>query len=112
MKRRTLALILTLVLTLGLTGPACAAGAPAPKTASSSFSDVTDKNAYYYDAVLWAVENGLTQGVGGGRFNLTGTLAYDQIFTLLCRFAGEEASGSNWSDTAVSWAKTSGLTCV
>ena len=110
MKRRTLALILTLVLTLGLTGPAGAAGAPAPKTASSSFSDVTDKNAYYYDAVLWAVENGLTQGVGGGRFNLTGTLAYDQIFTLLCHFAGEEASGSNWSDTAVSWAKTSGLT--
>ena len=60
--------------------------------------------------MLWAVENGLTQGVGGGRFNLTGTLAYDQIFTILCRFAGEEASGSNWSDTAVSWAKTSGLT--
>lgn len=105
MKRRTLALILTLVLTLGLTGPAGAAGS------ETGFSDVSDLD-YFAQAVDWAVENGLTQGVGGGRFNLTGTLAYDQIFTLLCRFAGEEASGSNWSDTAVSWAKTSGLTCV
>ena len=105
MKRRTLALILTLVLTLGLTGRAGAAGS------ETGFSDVSDLD-YFAQAVDWAVENGLTQGVGGGRFNLTGTLAYDQIFTLLCRFAGEEASGSNWSDTAVSWAKTSGLTCV
>ena len=87
-----------------------AAGSPAPTGASSGFSDVTDKNAYYYDAVLWAVEKGITNGAGGGRFDLTGTLAYDQIFTFLCRFAGEEAEGSNWSDAAVSWARSSGLT--
>ena len=87
-----------------------AAGSPAPTTSASSFTDVTDQNAYYYKAVLWAVEQDITQGVGGGRFNLTGTLAYDQIFTFLCRFAGEEASGDDWSAAAVTWARTSGLT--
>ena len=87
-----------------------AAGSPAPTAASSGFSDVTDKSAFYYKAVLWAVEKGITNGVGGGRFNLTGTLTYDQIFTFLYRFAGEEAQGDNWSDAAVAWAGRSGLT--
>ena len=87
-----------------------AAGSPTPSASSSGFSDVTDKSAYYYKAVLWAVEKGITNGTGNGRFDLTGTLAYDQIFTFLCRFAGEEASGTDWSAAAVSWAKNSGLT--
>lgn len=87
-----------------------AAGSPAPTAASSGFSDVTDKSAFYYKAVLWAVEKGITNGVGGGRFNLTGTLTYDQIFTFLCRFAGEKAEGENWSSAAVAWARSSGLT--
>lgn len=87
-----------------------AAGSPAPKTSASSFSDVTDQNAYYYKAVLWAVEQGITNGAGGGRFDLNGTLAYDQIFTFLCRFAGEEAKGDDWSTAAVAWARESGLT--
>ena len=87
-----------------------AAGSPAPTTATSGFSDVTDKNAFYYKAVLWAVEKGITNGVGGDRFNLTGTLTYDQIFTFLCRFAGEKAEGDNWSPAAVAWARNSGLT--
>ena len=87
-----------------------AAGSPPPSATSSGFSDVTDQSAYYYKAVLWAVEEGITQGVGDGRFNLTGTLAYDQILTFLCRFAGEEAKGDDWSTAAVAWARESGLT--
>ena len=61
-----------------------AAGSPTPTGVSTGFSDVTDKNAFYYKAVLWAVEKGITNGVGGGRFNLTATLTYDQILTFLC----------------------------
>ena len=87
-----------------------AAGSPAPGSSASPFADVTDPNAYYYKAVLWAVEQGITNGAGNGRFDLTGTLAYDQIFTFLCRFAGEEASGTDWSAAAVQWARESGLT--
>ena len=87
-----------------------AAGSPSPTTAVSEFRDVTNRNAYYYKAVLWAVEQGITNGVGDGRFNPSGTLAYDQILTFLCRLAGEKASGNDWSTAAVAWAKSSGLT--
>lgn len=87
-----------------------AAGSPAPETSTSYFSDVTDQSAYYYKAVLWAVEQGITNGTGEGIFNLTSTLSYDQILTFLCRFAGEEASGSNWSAAAIDWARDNGLT--
>ena len=44
------------------------AGKPAPKTANNPFSDVPE-NAWYRDAVLWAVENGITDGTGVGRFS-------------------------------------------
>lgn len=87
-----------------------AAGSPAPASMTSPFTDVTDPNAYYYQAVLWAAEQGITGGVGGGAFGLSNTLSYDQIFTFLCRAAGETASGSDWSAAAVSWAQASGLT--
>ena len=39
-----------------------AAGKPKPKTTACPFSDVKP-NAYYYDAVLWATENGITSGM-------------------------------------------------
>ena len=87
-----------------------AAGSPEPASASSAFSDVSDPGAYYYKAVLWATEQGITNGVGGGRFDLSGTLAYDQILAMLCRAAGGDASGSGWSSAAVSWAASNGLT--
>lgn len=39
-----------------------AAGRPKPRITTCPFSDVK-KNAYYFDAVLWAVENGITSGM-------------------------------------------------
>ena len=87
-----------------------AAGSPDPSTSASPFTDVTDPDAYYYDAVLWAAEQNITGGVGDGSFGLNMTLAYDQILTFLCRAAGETASGDDWSAAAVNWAKESGLT--
>ena len=44
-----------------------AAGKPEPKTAVNPFRDVSEK-AYYYKAVLWAVENGITYGVDDTHF--------------------------------------------
>ena len=87
-----------------------AAGEPAPASPASPFSDVTDRSAYYYDAGLWAAQEGITTGAGGGRFDLNSTLSYDQIFTFLCRAAGETASGNDWSAAAVNWASSNGLT--
>jgi hypothetical protein len=78
---------------------------PEPTSTTSKFADVTDKNAYYYKAVLWATEKGITTGVSNTWFDLKGTLTFDQILTFLCRAAGVDASGSDWSDKAVKWAQ-------
>ena len=87
-----------------------AAGSPAPASGVSSFLDVTDPDAYYYSAVLWAAEQGITDGVGGGRFGVAGTLPYDQILTFLCRAAGDSAQGDDWSAAALAWAAEQGIT--
>jgi hypothetical protein len=85
-------------------------GSPEPTTTTSPFTDVTDESAYYYKAVLWAAENGITTGTSSTRFGLDGTLSYDQILTFLCRAAGGDASGSDWSAKAIQWAKDNGAT--
>lgn len=87
-----------------------AAGSPQPAAATSPFTDVTDTGAYYYDAVLWATEQGITGGVGNNRFSVDGTLTYDQMLAMLCRAAGDTATGADWSAAAVAWAKEHGLT--
>ena len=87
-----------------------AAGSPQPAAATSPFTDVTDTSAYYYDAVLWATEQGITGGVGNNRFSVDGTLTYDQMLAMLCRAAGDTATGDDWSAAAVAWAKEHGLT--
>ena len=45
-----------------------AAGKPEPTLTTSPFTDVTDPKAYYYKAVLWAYENGITKGVSDTEF--------------------------------------------
>lgn len=87
-----------------------AAGSPQPAAETSPFTDVTDTSAYYYDAVLWATEQGITGGVGNNRFSVDGTLTYDQMLAMLCRAAGDTATGDDWSAAAVAWAKEHGLT--
>ena len=87
-----------------------AAGSPVPGTSRSPFADVTDTGAYYYRAVLWASDQGITGGVGNGQFGLSATLTYDQILAMLCRASGGTASGGDWSAAAVSWAAENGLT--
>ena len=87
-----------------------AAGSPVPGTSKSPFADVTDTGAYYYRAVLWAADQGITGGVGNGQFGLNATLTYDQILAMLCRASGETAAGTDWSAAAVNWAAENGLT--
>lgn len=59
-----------------------AKGRPEPETTSNSFSDVKSSD-YYYRAVLWAVENGITSGVGNGKFGPSQTCTRGQIVTFL-----------------------------
>ena len=82
------------------------------------FYDVPN-NAYYFDAVKWAVENGITGGVGGNLFAPNGDCTRAQIVTFLWRAAGAPAAaagsfadvstGSYYAD-AVAWAVTNGVT--
>ena len=51
---------------------------------TANFTDVP-ADTYYAGAVSWAVENGITTGVGGGRFNPTGTCTRAQIAAFLAR---------------------------
>ena len=65
-------------------------GSPEPKATKSSFSDVTNKNAYYYKAVLWASENGITGGYPDGTFRLSGDCTRAQMVTFLYRYANKK----------------------
>ncbi|WP_418728486.1 S-layer homology domain-containing protein [Dysosmobacter sp.] len=51
---------------------------------AATFTDVP-ADSYYAKAVAWAVENGITTGVGGGRFDPTATCTRAQIATFLAR---------------------------
>lgn len=50
----------------------------------ASFADVP-ADSYYAQAVAWAIENGITTGVGGGRFDPNSTCTRAQIVTFLYR---------------------------
>ncbi len=71
-----------------------AAGMPEAE-GENPFSDVTEKD-YFYDAVLWAVENEITTGSGEGKFSPNGNCTRGQVATFLWRAAGSpEAEGEN-----------------
>jgi len=59
-------------------------GEPEPLRAENPFTDVK-ASAYYYKAVLWAVENGVTSGTGNGKFSPDMACSRGQIVTFLYR---------------------------
>lgn len=59
-------------------------GSPEPKSVTSSFKDVPE-NAYYWKAVQWAVENGITTGTSSTSFNPLGTCSRAEAITFLWR---------------------------
>ena len=61
-----------------------AAGSPKPETRTMPFTDVP-AGSYYYDAVLWAVENGITKGTSDTTFSPNMTCTRAQIVTFLYR---------------------------
>ena len=93
-------------------------GSPAPRSSVNPFTDITS-DMYYYDAVLWAVENGVTNGISATTFSPDATVTRAQAVTFQWRAAGSPAvSGSSFADVAdsayyagaVSWAVANGVT--
>ena len=96
-----------------------AAGSPAPKSTTNPFRDVRSTD-YYYDAVLWAVENGITSGASADTFAPNATVTRGQTVTFLYRAAGSPAVGGNagfsdvnandYYNSAVAWAAENNIT--
>ncbi len=94
---------------------------PETEVQANPFTDVAE-SAYYFDAVLWAVENGITSGTGDGTtFSPNAACTRAQMATFLWRAAGspEPTGGANpfvdvLTDTyyakAVQWAYEQGIT--
>ena len=95
-----------------------AAGSPAPEISAMPFTDVP-VGSYYYDAVLWAVENGIAKGTSETTFGPDASCTRAQIVTFLYRAFGTSAGGdAAFADTtpnayyaeAVRWAVATGVT--
>ena len=97
-----------------------AAGSPEPASSENPFKDVKESE-YYYKAVLWAVEEGVTTGTSSTTFSPNASCTRAQVVTFLHRASGspEPASSTNpfkdvaqgeyYSD-AVLWAVEKGIT--
>mgnify|MGYP000689071320 FL=1 len=68
------------------------AGSPKPETRAMPFTDVP-VGSYYYDAVLWAVENGITKGTSDTTFSPNMTCSRAQIVAFLWRSEKSPAAG-------------------
>ena len=96
-----------------------AAGSPKPEGTATPFTDVAPGDDYY-DAVLWAVEQGITSGTSATTFSPDALCTRAQIVTFLWRYSKEGAGGGtgNFVDVkqdayyydAVLWAAQQGIT--
>ena len=96
-----------------------AAGSPKPETRTMPFTDVP-VGSYYYDAVLWAVENGITKGTSDTTFSPNDTCTRAQIVSFLWRSEKTPVASSRnpFTDVkpgayyldAVLWVVESGIT--
>lgn len=97
-----------------------AAGEPEPVLEENPFEDVK-RSDFYYDAVLWAVENGITTGTDAAHFSPHGVCNRAQVVTFLWRAFGEPAcetaehpftdvQARSWYEQPVRWAVEEGIT--
>ena len=95
------------------------AGSPAPKSTTMPFTDIPT-GSYYYNAVLWAVENDITKGTSGSTFSPDAICPRAQIITFLWRSEKSPAAGTAnpfvdvkstaYYADAVLWAVKKGIT--
>lgn len=96
-----------------------AAGSPKVENVSNPFTDVK-LSSYYYDAVLWAIKNGVTSGTSATTFHPDNTVTRGQTVTFLYRNAGSpdvetmgsfsDVAATSYYAQAVAWAVKNGIT--
>lgn len=98
-------------------------GSPAP-AGTASFTDVK-AGKWYTDAVLWAAEEGIVSGIGGGKFAPKDPVTREQFASIIYRYAAwlgydtskradlsgftDERNVSSWAVENVKWAVAEGL---
>ncbi len=96
-----------------------AKGSPEPQSTVNPFTDVKSSD-YYYKAVLWAVEKGITNGTSATAFSPADQCTRAHVVTFLWRTEGKPAGGSGnpfgdvpagaYYTDAVLWAVARGIT--
>ena len=96
-----------------------AEGKPEPTTTKNPFVDVVESD-YFYKAVLWAVENGITSGTSSTTFSPNNECVREQVVTFLYAAANKPAASTAviftdvqpgaWYYNAVAWAYENGVT--
>lgn len=94
-------------------------GSPVMSNVRNPFWDV-QAGSYYYNAVMWAVSKGITNGVSSTQFGVGQTVTRAQAVTFLYRASNSPASSTNsgfydvpaneYYARAVTWAKNKGVT--
>ena len=95
-----------------------------PSSVAAAFDDV-ESGIWYSDAIAWAAENGIVDGIGDNEFNPNGDVTREQLATMLYRYAkhlGMDTSAtadlsvytdggktSSWAADAMKWAVGSGI---
>ncbi len=93
-----------------------AKGCPEPTSTVNPFTDVKETD-YFYKAVLWAVENSITNGMTDTTFGPKETCTSGHVVTFLWRANGQPAAvaestlveSGKWYSDAVAWADSVGL---
>ena len=90
------------------------AGKPAV-SGKAAFTDVAE-TAWYYDAIQWAAQNGVAEGIGNGKFAPTSNVTRQEFAQFLYRDAGkpqataslssfaDASQVSGWANNAIAWA--------
>ena len=96
-----------------------AAGSPKAADMANPFTDVSEED-YYYDAVLWAVSQGITQGTAADTFSPDAECTRGQMAAFLYRFDGEDpvsgdmafedVDADSYYSEAVLWAAQENIT--
>ena len=96
-----------------------AAGSPEPTSTENPFTDVKETD-FFYKAVLWAVEEGITNGVSATEFGAYGVTNRAQAVTFLWRYLGElesdttsdftDVAAGAWYEAPINWAVENGVT--
>ena len=96
------------------------AGCPEPVSTENPFRDVPE-GSFYHKAVLWALENGITNGISQDQFGPTISCNRAQIVTFLFRFRDGQppefwenpfidVPAGSWYELPVLWARNLGIT--